>query len=506
MDRFTGDVFGPCCTRWIVLLVLLLLAATARSRAEEGPVRPNVVILLADDLGYGSLSCYGNTDYRTPHLDRLAGQGLRLTNFYVTTPGCAPSRAALLTGRYPFRSGMIRNPDPDYGLNQIGIPADEILLSELLQSIGYATSCLGKWHLGHLPDFYPRRHGFDEYFGIPYSNSSRPAVLVENEHVVEYPVVQANLTSQYTERALRFLEANQTRPFFLYVPYAMPHYPLAASERFYTPQTPDDLYADVIREMDHSVGRIMAKLDDLHLAQRTIVIFSSDNGPWFGGSTGGLRGMKGSTFEGGIRVPMITRWPGRLPGGAVRGQACSIIDILPTILAAAGADVPRDRTIDGLDLTPMLLDDSPLPDRLLYSVVGRRLASVRRGKWKLHVLPPRIPQWNDERFRPHKPDGVTIIAPPEQYPGTRFPGPLDGDPAQAMMLFDLDSDPAERHDFAASHPKVVKRLLAEVERFAAEIPIDLRMPQPQGLRRVEGPRRVTPQHPLSLQELFPGTP
>lgn len=480
-----------------------LLAALCGRAAEIGE-RPNVVLLVADDLGYGGLSCYGNTDYRTPHLDRLAKQGLRLTDFYVTTPGCAPSRAALLTGRHPFRSGMIRNPDPDHGLNHLGMPSEEILLSEALQAVGYATSCIGKWHLGHLPEFHPRQHGFDEYFGIPYSNSSRPAMLVENEQIVEYPVIQANLTRQYTERALRFIEAKRGQPFFLYLPYAMPHYPLAASEKFYTPETPDDLYADVIREMDDSVGQIVSKLDELRLGRRTIVIFTSDNGPWYGGDTGGLRGMKGSTFEGGIRVPMIVRWAEQLPGGEARGQPCGIIDLLPTLLKAAGVDAPADRVIDGIDILPMLRDDAQLVDRALFSNAGARIQSVRRGKWKLHALRPGYPKWTEENFRPHQPDGVTILAPAEQYPGTRFPGPLDGDAPRAMMLFDLETDPAERRDVAAAHPDVVKRLKSDWERMSAQIPDDLEMPAPGPFRRVAGPGRIRPQNPLPLDKVFPG--
>jgi len=283
----------------------------------------------------------------------------------------------------------------------------------------------------------------------------------------------------------------------------MPHYPLAASEDFYTPETPADLYADVIRELDDSVGQIMEKLNDLELARRTIVIFSSDNGPWFGGSTGALRGMKGSTFEGGIRVPTIVRWTGHVPGAAIRREACGIIDVLPTLLAAAGADIPSDRAIDGINLLPMLRDDSAIAERPLYSIVGNRVASVRRGKWKLHVLRPGIPQWNDERFRPHKPDGVTIIAPSEQYPATRFPGVRGGDPARAMMLFDLDNDPAERDDLSATHPEVVRRLMADYDHLAAQIPPDLNMPTPSSFRRVKGPRRVTPLKPLPLSSIFP---
>lgn len=502
--RGSRDLTYRRALRAAVRWLLGLLVTAASVAAARVPSPPNIVLIVADDLGYGGLSCYGNTEYRTPHLDRLASEGVRLTNFQVTTSGCAPSRAALLTGRYHFRAGIIRNPDPDFGLNEIGIPEDEVLLSESLKRAGYATACIGKWHLGHLPRFYPRRHGFDEYYGVPYSNSSRPALLVENERVVEYPVVQANLTKECTDRALRFLGRNAERPFFLYLPYSMPHYPLAASEEFFTPETPDDLYADVIRELDHSVGRILGKLDELGIAGRTLVIFTSDNGPWYGGSTAGLRGMKGSAFEGGIRVPLIARWTGSLPPGVTRHQPCGSIDLFPTLLAFAGAKLPPPRVLDGVDIQGVLRDDARLPDRPLSSLLGNRVATVRRGRWKLHVLPPGFPNWTEETFRPFRPDGVTILAPTEQYPGTAFPGVRTGDAPRPRMLFDLASDPAEQHDVAAVHPEIVQQLMTDAEALGAQIPPDLVMPAPLPFRRVQGPGRITRDRPRPLEQVLGG--
>ncbi|MGI9176136.1 MAG: sulfatase-like hydrolase/transferase, partial [Rhodothermales bacterium] len=289
----------------------VVLPASAQPTSPDSAV--NVVVIFADDLGYGDLSSYGQTAWETPHLDRMAAEGARLTQFYVPVPYCAPSRATLLTGRYPFHHGFTQNPAPDApptaGLDTIGLDSAEVTLGEAFQQAGYATSIIGKWHLGHQPAFNPTRHGFDEYYGILYSNDMRPVELIEDTTVVEYPVVQATLTERYTDRALDFIERNQEQPFFLYLAHAMPHKPLAPSPDFYTPETRDDLYADVLRELDHSVGQVLEKIQELGLDRQTLVIFLSDNGPWFGGSTGGLRGMKAQTWEGGLRVPFIARWP-----------------------------------------------------------------------------------------------------------------------------------------------------------------------------------------------------
>ncbi|MGC8791870.1 MAG: sulfatase family protein, partial [Bryobacteraceae bacterium] len=382
---------------------------------HAGPRLPNFVIILADDLGYGELGCYGHPSFQTPHLDRMAREGVRFTDFYVPMPFCAPTRSSLLTGRYPFRTGVTGNPAPDAGINDLGLPASEITFAQALQPLGYVSLCIGKWHLGHTPEFLPRKRGFGEYYGILYSNDMRPVQIVHNEQVVEYPVVQPLLTRKYTEKALDFIQRNRNRPFLLYLAHAMPHKPLAASEEFYTPETPGDLYADVIRELDHSVGRILACLRDLGLEENTLVIFTSDNGPWFGGSTGGLRGMKATTWEGGIRVPFIARWPGRIPAGRVVREPAGIIDVFPTLLALAGAPLPADRVIDGRNIFPLMTGEAAAsPHEALFAMSGARLAIVRSGRWKLHVLSP----GKETRYRqdpsgwvdPRGPDGVTLIA------------------------------------------------------------------------------------------------
>ena len=457
------------------VLPLLAFALLNVAPAAAQPERPNIVLIFADDLGYGDLSSYGARDHETPRLDRMAAEGARLTNFYVPMPFCAPSRATILTGRYPFRNGVVDNPAPDGGNNETHLPLEEVTIAELLKPLGYASIAIGKWHLGHLPQWLPTRQGFDEYYGILYSNDMRPVQLVHNEEVVEYPVIQANLTKKYTRRALDFIEKNQDRPFFLYLPHAMPHKPLAASEDFYTPETPDDLYSDVLRELDWSVGQVLDKLEELDLDEKTLVIFTSDNGPWFGGSTSGLRGMKGLSWDGGIRTPMIARWPGVIPAGQVLGQVAATVDVFPTVAAVTGAEPAADRKLDGVDLTPLLTgEDTAEPHEAIVAMGGAQLRIVRSGKWKLHVRSPGagtrylrdVTGWID----PRGPDGVTLLAPYEQAKPNQYPGVLSGVEPKDMMLFDLEADPSEQYDVAEKHPEVVARLEAFFSKLEAEAP------------------------------------
>ena len=455
---------------WLFLCLGQGHAQVVPAASNSGP-KPNFVLILADDLGYGDLSCYGGS-IDTPHLDAMAARGVRFTQFQTTFPACAPSRTALLTGRYHFRAGMFGNPTPDAphvpGADKLGIPNDEVLLSEALWASGYATGMIGKWHLGHQPEFYPTRHGFEEYFGILYSNDMRPVQLFENEEVVdEFPVVQATLTERYTRRAEAYIERNASRPFFLYLAHAMPHKPLAASEEFYTPDTPGDLYADTVRELDASVGRVLAKIRREGLAERTLVVFTSDNGPWFGGSTAGLRGMKASTFEGGIRVPCIATFPGRVAEGRTCDAATSMMDWFPTFLNMATPLPPVSAPLDGRDLAPLLQDPSGAsPHDALFAFRGSSVGTVRQGKWKLHVLKPspghpyafQGKEWLD----PRGPDGSTILAPMEQPGPDQFPGAKEGDVPVAGMLFDLDADPNETRNVADKHPERV----AEMRRLA----------------------------------------
>lgn len=443
--------------------------------AVDAPVKPNIVVILADDLGYGDLACYGHPRFKTPNLDRMAAEGARLTHFNTPMPFCAPTRAALLTGRHPFRCGMTTNPAPDGpgDSDARALPTSEITLAQLLQKAGYATGMVGKWHLGHKkPEFLPTHRGFDEYLGIPYSNDMRPVKLVDGDETAEYPLVQATLTRRYTERALKFIERNRERPFFLYFAHAMPHKPLATTEEYYK-KSGAGLYGDVMAELDASIGAVLAKLKELRLDERTLVIFTSDNGPFFGGSAGGLRGMKGTTWEGGFRVPFIARWPGRIPAGQLVTAPATTMDIFATALAASGVKVPNDLVVDGRDLLPLLTGKGPGPHEYVFGHQGARLATIRDARWKLHVLPavdrwdPKSPErWVD----PRGPDGVTILAPYEQYQPADRPGVTSGDATPAGALFDLQNDPSEQHNVAAEHADVVARLRAAFDELNRQVP------------------------------------
>ena len=450
------------------LLIALLHAAPVQATEHT-----NVVIIYADDLGYGDLGCYGHPKFQTPRIDQLAREGARLTNFYSCCPYCAPSRAGLMTGRYQFRNRMYQNPFPSSDPqvkngDRIGLPTSEVTLGEAFQSAGYRTGCIGKWHLGHQPEFRPLRNGFDEYFGILYSNDMHPVQLFDGNHMIEYPVFQPTLTRRYTVRAIKFLEEHQDRPFFLYLPHAMPHKPLAASEEFYE-KSGAGLYGDAMAELDWSVGQIVDALKDFGLDRNTLLLFSSDNGPWYGGSTGGLRGMKGQTWEGGIRVPLIARWPGKIPSSRVIHEPAIIMDLFATSLAAAGVESPADRVIDGRNLLPMLSGDKKSPHDVLFSIRNEQLCTVRGGKWKLHLAAPgpaneRMWQADEKWIDPRRPDGVRIIAPFEQAHPSDFPGVQTGDKVSGIALFDLEADPGEQHNVAEQHPEVVNQLKAHADR------------------------------------------
>ena len=449
--------------KFILLITALLVASLVEIQAAGQ--QPNVILILADDLGYGGLSGYGQKGYATPNLDRMAAEGARLTHFNCPASFCAPTRASLLTGRYPFRCGMTSNPAPDGGevAHQLHLPESEILLPQLFNEAGYSTGMIGKWHLGHAePRWLPTHRGFDSYFGIPYSNDMRPVALFEGDRQVEYPVIQANVTKRYTERAIAFIEQHRERPFFLYLAHAMPHKPLAVSEAFYN-KSGAGLYADAVIELDWGIGQVLAKLKETQLDEKTLVIFTSDNGATFGGSTGGLRGMKGSSYEGGYRVPMIARWPGRIPAGHTSVEPAVMMDLFATLVKVAGLTPTPDRFIDGLDIMPLLTGEDKSPHPAIFGLKSAQLATVRDARWKLHVVKPgiglaSINKPGETYVDPRGPDGVTILAPYEQSRPSEHPGVQTGDEPKAMQLFDLENDPAEQTDVAAQHPDIVARL------------------------------------------------
>lgn len=453
----------------LIAVSFTFLAFTA-CQIQDTETAPNVLIILADDLGYGDIACYDTEAPETPNIDGLAAEGVRCTDFYVPTPYCAPSRATLLTGRFPLRHGIVRNPAPDAGINDVGLSSDEITLGEVFQESGYSTKLIGKWHLGHKAEYFPVRHGFDEYYGILYSNDMRPVQIIENMDTVEYPVDQNLLTQKYTAKAIDFIKKNQEEPFFLHLCHAMPHKPLAASSGFYTPESKDDLYADVIRELDWSTGEILAVLKDLGILERTIVIFMSDNGGSYGASNGPLKGKKATTWEGGTRVPFMIRFPEQVPGGTVIETPCWSPDLFPTLLSMCGIDMPENLYVDGDNIIEVLKGNQQ-DHKAIFTMRGETIKTVRKGEWKLFVEKPGfyrpvdLATWVDKRA----PDGTTIIAPyeqatPAQYPGIK-PMKMDGD----IFLFNLGNDIGEMTNVAGENPGVIEALEEEYNKFMTSL-------------------------------------
>lgn len=465
-------------TRVLSFTTLLYFLNSLMHSVIADETKPNIVIILADDLGYGDLACYGHSTFKTPHLDGMAAQGAKLTQFNCPAPFCAPTRASLMTGRYPFRCGMSLNPAPDGNpqADTLHLPESEVTLAELLRQKGYATGMLGKWHLGHAKkEWLPTHRGFDEYLGILYSNDMRPVELIRGDERSEYPVVQANVTQRYTSQAVDFIERShaQSRPFFLYFAQMLVHKPLAASEDFYK-KSGTGLYGDTVAELDWSVGQVLSKLKELGIDNNTLVIFTSDNGAWFGGSCGGLRGMKGSSYEGGYRVPCIARWPGIIPAGHVSEQPAVMMDLFATALKCAHVDLPEDRVIDGRDVMPLFCSDAKSPHEAIFSQAGLPLVAVRDARWKLHVVAPkdgfrRLHQPGERWIDPRGPDGVTIIAPFEQYQPVDHPGLTTGVESNAMQLFDLQTDPGEQIDVAEKNPDQVQRLKSLYDAIQNEV-------------------------------------
>jgi len=443
---------------------LKILGAGMASLAIPGVVRagqkaggkPNFVIIFTDDQGYQDVGCFGSPSIRTPNLDRMAAEGMRFTDFYSAASVCSPSRAALLTGCYPPRVGITKVLFPS---DNIGLNPEERTIADMLKGKGYVTSCIGKWHLGHLPEFLPTSNGFDSYFGIPYSNdmdgvkgkdgnldrawrqkdySPWNVPLMRDEEIIERPADQTTLIERYTDEAVEFIRSSRDKPFFLYLPHTMPHVPLFVSDEFYVEDV-QKAYKATIEQIDSAIGRVLGAIKDAGVDRNTLVVFTSDNGPWLdkkhhAGCALPLRDGKFSTYEGGMREPCIMRWPAKIPAGRVCSELCGTIDLLPTFARLAGAEIPADRVIDGRDIWP-LMEGRPgagSPHEAYFYYRGNNLEAVRSGKWKLRRV-----KKNTE-------------------------------------LYDLDADVSEKINLADKHPEIVKRLAALMEEFDLELKANAR--------------------------------
>jgi arylsulfatase A len=447
--------------RTIAVTTLAAIVLLGTQAATALAAKPNVVVIFCDDLGYGDLACFGHPTIATPNLDRMAAEGQKWTNFYVAAPVCTPSRAAILTGRLPIRTGMCSDKRrvlfPD---SAGGLPPSEITIADALKTAGYATACIGKWHLGHLPQYLPTEQGFDSYFGIPYSNDMdriaeapkgrasfwdpKPEYfnvpLIRDKKEIERPADQYTITRRYTEEAVRFIKGNQEQPFFIYLAHNLPHVPLFTSKEFHDVSL-RGLYGDVIEEIDWSVGQVLDTLRETGQAENTLVAFTSDNGPWLifdqqGGSAGLLRGGKGSTWDGGMREPTVFWWPGTIAPAIVRDIG-STLDILPTCVSLAGAKLPAGHALDGYDISPALLGTGPSPREEMFFYRGEQVFAVRKGPYKAHFTTQS--GYGDK--------------------------PLKHDPP---ALYHLEHDPSEKYDIAKDHPDVVAELtkLAEAHKKA----------------------------------------
>jgi arylsulfatase A len=436
---------------------LLALAGGCETNTEHQET-PNIILIFTDDMGYGDIGVFGSELHRTPHLDRMASEGIMLTEFYSASSVCTPSRAALLTGSYPIRVDMVISGN-EKGRQQVlfpvankGLNPEEITIQRILKEKGYATACIGKWHLGDHPDFMPFNHNFDCFFGIPYSNDmgaeqlprNPPLPLLVNDRVIEAPVDQTTLTKRYTEEAIRFMKENKDKPFFVYMPHTMPHVPIFASDSF-VGRSANGIYGDAIEELDWSTGQILDYLRQNGLDKNTLVIFTSDNGAAWqrGGSNLPFSGWKGSNTEGGFRVPMIAWWPGKIPSGKINDGLSSTMDFLPTIAQLCNIQLPVGHIIDGKDITSLLFnpDEAVSPNTEFYYYLRDQLQAIRWKDWKLYLpLESRIMHpWSDEK--------------------AATPG----------RLFNLAIDPKEEMDVIALNPDVVAHIMAIAQRVREDM-------------------------------------
>ncbi len=435
-----------------ISLVALGLAScnTAKEKVSKLEKLPNIIYIFADDLGYGDIGCFGATDINTSNIDRIGREGIKFTEFYSASPVSSPSRAALLTGRYPQRMGINNVFFPE---SFTGMPSEEITIAEMLKEKNYATAIVGKWHLGHHFQFLPLQQGFDSYFGIPYSNDMASVVYMRGNEVEEFKVNQRYITKRYTEEALQFIDQNKDKPFFLYLAHNMPHVPIYASEDFLG-TSERGLYGDVVQELDWSVGQILDKLEQLNLLENTLVIFSSDNGPWLvmedhGGSAGILREGKQFTFEGGMRVPTVAMWLGKIPAGLVYNNLANQMDWFPTFAKLAGIQIDSNRVIDGNDISQVLFNTGHRADStFLYFDATNDLQCYRTGDWK-------------------------IKKPYQGYEGSFW---MQAVKAHDTLLIHLKTDPGEKINLYTSYPETAQSLFDEMDdryREMGELPPEL---------------------------------
>ncbi len=446
----------------VVLFFIVIAGQPLIVSGEPGSTPPNFIIIFADDMGYGDVGVFGHPTIRTPNLDRMATEGQKWTNFYVAAPVCTPSRAGLMTGRLPVRSGMCSAKRRVLFPNSKGgLPESEITIASALKKAGYSTACFGKWHLGDLPPFLPNAHGFDLYFGIPYSNDmdrvdgpeGREALihpkidyfnvpLMRNSEIVERPADQTTITKRYTQEAIKFIKQNKGTPFFIYLAHSMPHVPLFRSKEFID-KSLRGVYGDVIEELDWSVGKILSTLKQEGLDSTTLVVFTSDNGPWLifndhGGSAGLLRGGKGGTYEGGMREPTIFWWPGKLKPGVVMDMGTTM-DLLPTFCGLAHVELPDDRVYDGYDISPVLFGTGPDPRDVVFYYRGTTVFAIRKGPYKAHFITQ--PEYGSRVKTKHDPP----------------------------LLYNLEVDPSEKYNIADQHPEVIAEIKNILEAHLATV-------------------------------------
>ena len=447
MDRINRNIF------LFLVIILFFSCDTEKQETTQNNRKPNIILIYMDDMGYGDLECYGHPLIKTPNINQLANGGIRFTSFYAPAAVCTPSRAGLLTGRYPVRNAPF-NFGPE---STTGLPVSEITIADVLKEADYTTAAIGKWHLGHLPEYLPTARGFDAFYGLPYSNdmilpwcpwlsdSDKLMLYEDSTAVTEIGKKQDRLTLDYTSQAISFIKKQADNPFFLYLAHSMPHLPISAAQEF-KGTSAAGLYGDVIEMVDWTVGEILKTLQEANLEENTLVIFTSDNGPWHNlpermlqdgiepwhtGSSGTLRGAKATTYEGGLRVPAIMYWPGKIPANQISQELATGLDIFPTLVEISGAQMPEGHKIDGLNLLPLLKGEGDSPRKTFIYCKEKTIQAIRKKEWKLRYT------------------------------------------EEGMELYNLNEDPSEMYNRADAYPEIAQSLLKEMQTFAEETDADI---------------------------------